>query len=41
MTGVLGGETAFDAGLAMGSPSYAYKTTNNSGLYWNCLKFVQ
>jgi hypothetical protein len=41
MTGVSGGETAFDAGLTMGSPSYAYKTTNNSGLYWNCLKFVQ
>jgi hypothetical protein len=41
MTGVSGGETAFNAGLEMGPSLYAYNTTNDAGLYWNCLPFAQ
>jgi hypothetical protein len=41
MTGVSGGETAFNAGLEIGPSVYAYNTTNGAGLYWNCLPFSQ
>ena len=41
MTGVSGGEKAFNAGLEIGPSVYAYNTTNDAGLYWNCLPFRQ
>jgi hypothetical protein len=41
MTGVSGGESAFNAGLEIGSSVYAYNTTSDAGLYWNCLRFAQ
>jgi hypothetical protein len=41
MTGVSGGEMAFNAGLEIGPSVYAYNTTSGAGLYWNCLPFSQ